>query len=166
MSKRPGGVSWIKKEEPKFIRQFKERIAYKEQATSQTKVSDLIIIKMTSSAWSIKKPHVYSKKKKLDNDLLVEREEDLPQVVQLKSGDLGQKEYLELKSKEDIESKIRFPLYDKLGRIRPFQQLKSVFKNARTFLMCFFHRKNCVAFQWANTAFKSLLRLSLKFLFL
>jgi len=33
-----GGISWIKKEEPKFIRQFKERIAYKEQASVDTKV--------------------------------------------------------------------------------------------------------------------------------
>ena len=33
-----GGISWIKKEEPKFIRQFKERIAYKEQASVETKV--------------------------------------------------------------------------------------------------------------------------------
>jgi len=76
--KKSGGISWIKKEEPKFIRQFKERIAYKEQANTNTK------------------------KKALDNDLLIEREEDRPQVVQLKSGDLGEKEYLELKSKEDI----------------------------------------------------------------
>lgn len=37
--KKGGGISWIKKEEPKFIRQFKERIAYKEQATTNTKVS-------------------------------------------------------------------------------------------------------------------------------
>jgi hypothetical protein len=37
--KKSGGISWIKKEEPKFIRQFKERIAYKEQATANTKVN-------------------------------------------------------------------------------------------------------------------------------
>jgi hypothetical protein len=36
--KKSGGISWIKKEEPKFIRQFKERIAYKEQANTNTKV--------------------------------------------------------------------------------------------------------------------------------
>lgn len=39
-----GGISWIKKEEPKFIRQFKERIAYKEQATTETKVYKKYII--------------------------------------------------------------------------------------------------------------------------
>lgn len=33
-----GGISWIKKAEPKFITQFKERIAYKEQANVETKV--------------------------------------------------------------------------------------------------------------------------------
>jgi hypothetical protein len=45
-------------------------------------------------------------KKALDNDLIIEKEEDRPQVVQLKSGDLGEKEYLELKSKEDIASNL------------------------------------------------------------
>jgi len=46
MSKRRGGgggksngISWNKqKAEPKFIREFKERIAYKEQASIETKV--------------------------------------------------------------------------------------------------------------------------------
>ena len=38
-----GGISWIKKEEPKFIRQFKERIAYKEQASVETKVGIILI---------------------------------------------------------------------------------------------------------------------------
>ena len=33
-----GGISWINKTEPKFIREFKERIAYKEQANVETKV--------------------------------------------------------------------------------------------------------------------------------
>jgi hypothetical protein len=42
--KKSGGISWIKKEEPKFIRQFKERIAYKEQATANTKVKFKILI--------------------------------------------------------------------------------------------------------------------------
>ena len=77
-----GGISWAKKAEPKFIREFKERIAYKEKET------------------------VATKKKKLDDDLIVEREEDRPQVVQLKSGDLNEDEYLKHKSKEEIESKI------------------------------------------------------------
>jgi hypothetical protein len=34
----------------------------------------------------------------------VEREEDRPQVVQLKSNHLHEDEYLRIKSKEDIES--------------------------------------------------------------
>jgi hypothetical protein len=33
------GISWAKKEEPKFIREFKERIAYKEKETIETKVN-------------------------------------------------------------------------------------------------------------------------------
>jgi hypothetical protein len=32
------GISWAKKEEPKFIREFKERIAYKEKETVEAKV--------------------------------------------------------------------------------------------------------------------------------
>jgi hypothetical protein len=35
---RGSGISWAKKEEPKFIREFKERIAYKEKETIETKV--------------------------------------------------------------------------------------------------------------------------------
>lgn len=38
MPKKNSGLSWIKKAEPKFIREFKERIAYKEQASIETKV--------------------------------------------------------------------------------------------------------------------------------
>ena len=34
-----GGISWAKKEQPKFIREFKERIAYKEKETIDTKVA-------------------------------------------------------------------------------------------------------------------------------
>ncbi|RNA06438.1 hypothetical protein BpHYR1_000369 [Brachionus plicatilis] len=80
MSRKNNGLSWVKKQEPKFIREFKERIAYKEQSSIETK------------------------KKKLDSDLVVEKEEDRPQVVQLQAGDLGEKEYKELKDKEDIQN--------------------------------------------------------------
>ncbi len=38
MSKK-NGVSWVRKAEPKFIREFKERIAYKEQSSVDTKVN-------------------------------------------------------------------------------------------------------------------------------
>jgi hypothetical protein len=38
--------------------------------------------------------------------LVVEREEDRPQVVQLRSGDLNEDEYIKIKSKEEIESKL------------------------------------------------------------
>ena len=101
-----GGLSWIKKAEPKFIRDFKERIAYKEQSNVETKV--LFNFKL----WSNSKIFQYfdilfytkKKKKKVEDDLVIEKDEDRPQVVQLRSGDLGEKEYLELKSKEDIQS--------------------------------------------------------------
>ncbi len=35
---------------------------------------------------------------------MIEKDEDRPQIVQLKSGDLGEKEYMDLKSKEEIIS--------------------------------------------------------------
>lgn len=38
---RNNGLSWVKKPEPKFIREFKERIAYKEQASLEAKVSQI-----------------------------------------------------------------------------------------------------------------------------
>lgn len=38
MSRKHSGLSWVKKQEPKFIREFKERIAYKEQSSIETKV--------------------------------------------------------------------------------------------------------------------------------
>ena len=54
---------------------------------------------------------VVKKPKVSDNDLIVERDEDIPQIVQLKSGDLGADEYLKLKSKQDIESAHSTQLY-------------------------------------------------------
>lgn len=45
------------------------------------------------------------KKKAIDHDLVTEeKEEDRPQIVQLKSTDLGEKEYSELRDKEAIET--------------------------------------------------------------
>lgn len=38
---------------------------------------------------------------------MIEKEEDRPQVVQLNAGDLGEKEYKELKDKEEIQSKLK-----------------------------------------------------------
>jgi hypothetical protein len=39
-----------------------------------------------------------------EKDAGIENEDETPQVVQLKEGDLTRKEYEELKSKQDIES--------------------------------------------------------------
>ena len=46
----------------------------------------------------------YQKKRVDDKDLNIEKEEDLPQVIQLKSGDLDETEYVKMKNKEEIES--------------------------------------------------------------
>lgn len=81
---RNNGLSWVKKSEPKFIREFKERIAYKEQQTLAAKT---------------KKPASNEERPDLVTE---EKEEDKPQIVQLKSGDLGEKEYNDLRDKEVI----------------------------------------------------------------
>lgn len=49
MSRKHSGLSWVKKQEPKFIREFKERIAYKEQSSIETKVFYLIFFNKFNS---------------------------------------------------------------------------------------------------------------------
>ena len=46
-----------------------------------------------------------------DKDLNIEKEEDLPQVVQLESGDLDATEYIKLKNREEVESNLLILYY-------------------------------------------------------
>ncbi|XP_039974667.1 uncharacterized protein KIAA1143 homolog [Xiphias gladius] len=72
------GVSWVKPAEPSFLKKFKNDVGYKEGPTVDTK------------------RHVMPT---LDDDSGSDREDELPQVVVLKSGDLTAEEVEKIKGK-------------------------------------------------------------------
>ncbi|XP_026769635.3 uncharacterized protein KIAA1143 homolog [Pangasianodon hypophthalmus] len=76
MSKK-GNVSWVKPSEPSFLRKFKNDIGYKEGPTVETKRQELPRCEEDSG----------------DSD----REDEMPQVVVLKKGDLTAQEAMQLK---------------------------------------------------------------------
>lgn len=72
------GVSWVKPEEPSFLKKFKNDVGYKEG------------------------PNVDTKRQQMpapDDDSGSDREDELPQVVVLKEGDLTSEEANQLKEK-------------------------------------------------------------------
>ncbi|XP_060778263.1 uncharacterized protein KIAA1143 homolog [Neoarius graeffei] len=90
-----GNVSWVKPSEPSFLRKFKTDIGYKEGPTVETKRQELPQCAEDGG----------------DSD----REDELPQVVVLKKGDLTAEEALQLKKEmkdsnkdEPAEGKILF----------------------------------------------------------
>ncbi|KAF3691513.1 putative protein KIAA1143 -like protein [Channa argus] len=77
MSKgKPSGVSWVKPSEPSFLKKFKKDVGYKEGPTVDTKRQVMPT---------------------LENDSGSDREDELPQVVVLESGDLSAEEVKKLK---------------------------------------------------------------------
>lgn len=70
------GVSWVKPAEPSFLRKFKTDVGYKEGPTVETKRQEMPV---------------------LDDDSGDDREDELPQVVVLKSGDLTAEEVKKIK---------------------------------------------------------------------
>ncbi|GAA6064944.1 uncharacterized protein KIAA1143 homolog [Tachysurus ichikawai] len=72
-----GNVSWVKPSEPSFLRKFKNDIGYKEGPTVETKRQELPQFDDDSG----------------DSD----REDEMPQVVVLKKGDITAEEALQLK---------------------------------------------------------------------
>ncbi|KAM9488106.1 uncharacterized protein KIAA1143 homolog [Clarias gariepinus] len=82
MSKK-GNVSWVKPNEPAFLRKFKNDVGYKEGPTVETKRQELPKCDEDSG----------------DSD----REDEMPQVVVLKKGDLSAEEAMQLK-KESKDS--------------------------------------------------------------
>ncbi|KAG7235482.1 hypothetical protein INR49_002617, partial [Caranx melampygus] len=72
------GVSWVKPSEPSFLKKFKNDVGYKEGPTVDTK------------------RHVMPTP---DDDSGSDREDELPQVVVLKSGDLTEEEVKKIKDK-------------------------------------------------------------------
>ncbi|XP_073342169.1 uncharacterized protein KIAA1143 homolog [Pagrus major] len=70
------GVSWVKPEEPSFLKKFKSDVGYKEGPTVDTKRQEMPT---------------------LDDDSGSDREDELPQVVVLKSGDLTAEDVKKIK---------------------------------------------------------------------
>ncbi|XP_019735566.1 uncharacterized protein KIAA1143 homolog [Hippocampus comes] len=79
------GVSWVKPAEPSFLKRFKNDVGYKEGPTVDTKRQEMPT---------------------LDDDSGSDREDELPQVVVLKDGDLTSEEVKLVKEgiKPDTES--------------------------------------------------------------
>uniref|UniRef100_A0A4W6C6K0 Zgc:77056 n=1 Tax=Lates calcarifer TaxID=8187 RepID=A0A4W6C6K0_LATCA len=75
---RGSGVSWVKPAEPSFLKKFKNDVGYKEGPNVDTK------------------RHVMPT---LDDDSGSDREDELPQVVVLKDGDLTSEEIKKIKGK-------------------------------------------------------------------
>ncbi|KAI4904050.1 hypothetical protein NFI96_033869 [Prochilodus magdalenae] len=87
MSKK-GNVSWVKPAEPSFLKKFKTDVGYKEGPTVDTKKQQIPTFDEDSG----------------DSD----REDEMPQVVVLKRGDLSAEEVMQIKkdvkdSKQDEE---------------------------------------------------------------
>ncbi|KAK2844097.1 hypothetical protein Q5P01_010756 [Channa striata] len=77
MSKgKPSGVSWVKPAEPSFLKKFKTDVGYKEGPNVDTKRQVMPV---------------------LEDDSGSDREDELPQVVVLKSGDLTAEEVKKIK---------------------------------------------------------------------
>ncbi|XP_061529676.1 uncharacterized protein KIAA1143 homolog [Phycodurus eques] len=77
MNKSKGnGVSWVKPAEPSFLKKFKNDVGYKEGPTVDTKRQEMPA---------------------LDDDSGSDREDELPQVVIVKDGDLTSEEVKHLK---------------------------------------------------------------------
>ncbi|TWW79721.1 uncharacterized protein KIAA1143 homolog [Takifugu flavidus] len=74
------GVSWVKPTEPSFLKKFKNDVGYKEGPTVDTKRQQMPTP---------------------DDDSASDREDELPQVVVLKSGDLTADEVKEIKDEEN-----------------------------------------------------------------
>ncbi|KAL6488837.1 hypothetical protein MHYP_G00025780 [Metynnis hypsauchen] len=83
MSKK-GNVSWVKPAEPSFLKKFKTDVGYKEGPTVETKKQQMPTCEEDSG----------------DSD----REDEMPQVVVLKKGDLSAEEVMQIK-KESKDSK-------------------------------------------------------------
>ncbi|KAM7382404.1 hypothetical protein PAMP_002133 [Pampus punctatissimus] len=80
-NKKVSGVSWVKPAEPSFLKKFKSDVGYKEGPTVDTKRQEMPT---------------------LDDDSGSDRDDELPQIVVLKNGDLTTEEVK--KMKEDIRA--------------------------------------------------------------
>ncbi|KAL3060789.1 hypothetical protein OYC64_015185 [Pagothenia borchgrevinki] len=70
------GVTWVKPAEPSFLKKFKKDVGYKEGPSVETKLQTMPV---------------------LDDDSGSDREDELPQVVVLKGGDLSAEDVKKIK---------------------------------------------------------------------
>ncbi|XP_043117414.1 uncharacterized protein KIAA1143 homolog [Puntigrus tetrazona] len=91
MSKK-GNVSWVKPAEPSFLKKFKNDVGFKEGPTVETKKQQMPQLDEDSG----------------DSD----REDEMPQVVVLKKGDLSAEEVMEIKKDTKDSNKDEQPQPD------------------------------------------------------
>lgn len=108
MSKK-GNVSWVKPAEPSFLKKFKNDVGFKEGPTVETKKQQMPQLDEDSG----------------DSD----REDEAPQVVVLKKGDLSAEEVMEIKKDTKDSNKDEQPPQD--GKIvfkKPVKRSSDKFK--------------------------------------
>ncbi|KAA0703547.1 hypothetical protein E1301_Tti014216 [Triplophysa tibetana] len=108
MSKK-GNVSWVKPAEPSFLKKFKEDVGFKEGPTVDTKRLEMPQCDGDSG----------------DSD----REDEMPQVVQLKKGDLSAEEVIKISGEKTTSNTDEEPPAD--GKIvfkKPIKRLSDKFE--------------------------------------
>ncbi|XP_010784556.1 uncharacterized protein KIAA1143 homolog [Notothenia coriiceps] len=103
------GVTWVKPAEPSFLKKFKKDVGYKEGPSVETKLQTMPV---------------------LDDDSGSDREDELPQVVVLKGGDLSAEDVKKIKDElrpagEKDDGKILFKKPAKRSSSDKFQGIKA-----------------------------------------
>ncbi|XP_071251825.1 uncharacterized protein KIAA1143 homolog [Salvelinus alpinus] len=109
MNKGPkANVSWVKPAEPSFLKKFKKDVGFKEGPTIDTKRLEMPA---------------------LEDDSGSDREDELPQVVILKKGDLSAEEVLQIKEvKDGIEKEDKPPADGKILFKKPTKRSSDKFQ--------------------------------------
>nr|ACM09559.1 KIAA1143 homolog [Salmo salar] len=109
MNKGPkANVSWVKPAEPSFLKKFKNDVGFKEGPTFDTKRLEMPA---------------------LEDDSGSDREDELPQVVILKKGDLSAEEVLQIKEvKDGTEKEDKTPADGKILFKKPTKRSSDKFQ--------------------------------------
>nr|ACM09436.1 KIAA1143 homolog [Salmo salar] len=108
MNKGPkANVSWVKPAEPSFLKKFKNDVGFKEGPTIDTKRLEMPA---------------------LEDDSGSDREDELPQVVILKKGDLSAEEVLQIKEVKDGTEKDKTPADGKILFKKPTKRSSDKFQ--------------------------------------
>uniref|UniRef100_A0A8C8GVJ3 DUF4604 domain-containing protein n=1 Tax=Oncorhynchus tshawytscha TaxID=74940 RepID=A0A8C8GVJ3_ONCTS len=100
-------VSWVKPAEPSFLKKFKNDVGFKEGPTVDTKRLEMPA---------------------LEDDSGSDREDELPQVVILKKGDLSAEEVLQIKEVKDGTDKDKPPADGKILFKKPTKRSSDKFQ--------------------------------------